>query len=134
MPQSVMRPGDAMDQLSHGGFAATFVRVGAVGDVAVEVFGDRDFGGERRSSFLGPRCSSCLKITLPLSSVISAVRRSHSICSNGVTAESLKTRSKRKPRFFFRRDLGRPESDLRFLTKVAGCRPGLSWIMVEGGC
>ena len=44
---------------------------------------------------------SCLKITLPLSSVISAVRRSHSIWSNGATFASLNTRLKRRPPFFF---------------------------------
>ena len=33
---------DAMDELAHGGLAAVLVRVGAVGDVAVEIFRDRD--------------------------------------------------------------------------------------------
>ena len=45
------RPGHAMDQLSHGGFATSFVRVSAVGDVAVEVFGNRDFSCERAPVF-----------------------------------------------------------------------------------
>jgi hypothetical protein len=41
------RAGDAMDQLPNGGLATAFMRVGAVGDVAVEVFGNRDLGCER---------------------------------------------------------------------------------------
>src|SRR5579883_2684178 len=41
---------------------------------------------------LGTSTFSCLKITLPASSVISAVRFSHSIWSNGLTLASLKTR------------------------------------------
>ena len=45
------RAGDAMDQLPNGGFATAFMRVGAVGDVAVEVFGNRDFGCERAPVF-----------------------------------------------------------------------------------
>ncbi len=45
------RPGDPMDQLPHRGFAAAFVRIGAVGDVAVEIFRDRDLGGERAPAF-----------------------------------------------------------------------------------
>jgi hypothetical protein len=45
---------------------------------------DQDFG---TSTF------SCLKMTFPASSVISAVRRSHSIWSNGLIFGSLKTRS-----------------------------------------
>src|SRR6185436_20378685 len=47
---------------------------------------DHDFG---TSTF------SCLKITLPASSVISAVRLSHSIWSKGFTLASLNTRSMR---------------------------------------
>src|SRR6185436_5275418 len=43
----------------------------------------------------GTSTFSCLKITLPASSVISAVRRSHSIWSNGLTFASLKMRSTR---------------------------------------
>ena len=73
---------------------------------------------------------SCLKITLPLSSVISAVRRSHSNCvkrrDRRVAKDALKTQA---AILFSRRDLGRRESDLRFLAKVVGCRPGLSWII-----
>src|SRR5258708_24550823 len=38
---------------------------------------------------LGTSTFSCLKITLPASSVISAMRRSHSIWSNGATLASL---------------------------------------------
>ena len=45
------RAGDAMDQLPHGGFATTFIRVGAIGDVAIEIFGNRDFGCERAPVF-----------------------------------------------------------------------------------
>ena len=50
------RAGDAMDQLPHGSLATAFMRVGPIGDVAVEIFGDRDFRRERGSSFSGPRC------------------------------------------------------------------------------
>ena len=41
----------------------------------------------------GTSTFSCLKMTLPASSLISAVRRSHSIWSNGFIFASLKTRS-----------------------------------------
>ena len=41
---------------------------------------------------LGTSTFSCLKMTLPASSVISAVRFSHSIWSKGLTLASLKTR------------------------------------------
>ena len=40
-----------MDQLPHGGFATAFVRIGAVGDVAVEIFRNRDLGRERAPAF-----------------------------------------------------------------------------------
>ena len=39
--------GDAVDELADGGFASAFVWVGAIGDVAVEIFRDGDLGGER---------------------------------------------------------------------------------------
>ena len=45
------RAGDAMDQLPNGCLAAAFVRVGPVGDVAVKIFRDRDFGRERAPAF-----------------------------------------------------------------------------------
>ena len=36
-----------MDELPHGSFAAALVRIGPVGDVAVEIFRDRDLRRER---------------------------------------------------------------------------------------
>ena len=35
-----------MDELAHGGFAAVLGGIGALGDVAVEIFRDGDLGGE----------------------------------------------------------------------------------------
>ena len=45
------RPRHAMDQLPHRRFAAALVRVGPVGDVAVEIFRDRDLCRERAPVF-----------------------------------------------------------------------------------
>src|SRR5207247_9038339 len=41
------RPRGPTNQLSHRSFSSAFVRIGAVGDVAVEIFRDCDFGRER---------------------------------------------------------------------------------------
>ena len=41
------RLSDAMYQLAHRSFAAALVRVGAIGNVAVKIFRNRDFSGER---------------------------------------------------------------------------------------
>src|SRR5262249_50708892 len=41
------RARDAMNQLAHRSFSSTFVWVGTVRDVAVEVFRNSDFRGER---------------------------------------------------------------------------------------
>ena len=40
-----------MNQLSHRSFSSALVRIGAVGDVAVEILRDRDFRGERTPVF-----------------------------------------------------------------------------------
>ena len=45
------RAGDPMNQLPHRRFAAAGVRVGPVGDVAVEIFRDGDLGRQRAPAF-----------------------------------------------------------------------------------
>ena len=45
------RPRDAMHQLPHRSFAAAFVRIRAVGDVAVKIFRDRNLRRERAPRF-----------------------------------------------------------------------------------
>ncbi len=40
-----------MDELAHGGLAAMLLRVGALGDVAVEILRDGDLGGEDAPAF-----------------------------------------------------------------------------------
>ena len=40
------RAGDAVDELAHRSFASALVRIGAVGDVAVEILRDGDLRGE----------------------------------------------------------------------------------------
>src|SRR5204863_1635633 len=73
---------------------------------------------------------SCLKITFPLSSVISAVRRSQSTWSNGATFASLNARSNRRPLlFFFAARLVVRTGFERGRLSEEGVRPGLSWIM-----
>ena len=67
---------DPMDQLAHGGSRSRVL-------LAIEVLGDDHLGGQWDQNS-GTSTSFCLKTTLPLSSVISAVRFSHLTRSNGL--------------------------------------------------
>ena len=52
-------------------------------DFAVEVFADDDVGGQLASSATGTSQSVCSNRTSPFSSLMAAVRSSHSTVSNG---------------------------------------------------
>ena len=78
------RPGHAVDQLADRVLALTVRRAAvAAGDVPVEVLAGHHVGRQLAPA-PGISQSTCWKIARPRSSLISAVRRSHSTSSNGL--------------------------------------------------